>query len=60
MAENVGNKLFTLAAASRLFGLDLIKFDDCSRWIIARLHPPSVFCLHCTASLTEDYTFVYV
>jgi hypothetical protein len=52
MAEKPRNKLFTLAQAGESFGLDLVKFEDCARWIIARLHPEGTVCPHYSAAIS--------
>lgn len=54
MTENSVNKLFTLAAAGESFGLDMVGFSECSRWIISQLHPAGAFCPHCSAMLTDS------
>lgn len=53
MSENVGIKLFTLAVAGKSFGLDMIGFSECCRWVISQLHPAGAFCPHCSAILTD-------
>jgi transposase-like protein len=54
MAEKSRNKLFTLVQAGESFGLDMVKFEDCARWIIARLHPDGASCPHCSAAICGD------
>lgn len=54
MSENLGRKLFTISEAGDSFGLDMVKFEDCARWIIARLHPQGATCPHCSTPVTGE------
>jgi transposase-like protein len=59
MAGNQGIKLFTVEEAAASFGLDMIKYEDCARWAVSRLHPDGANCPHCStpvsASAMERY-----
>lgn len=46
--ENPGRKLFTIEAAEKFFGFDLIKYDDCCLWIVSQLHPVGAYCPECS------------
>ena len=48
MAEKVGNKFFSIEAAANRFGVDLIDFGVCAKWVISRLHPNGLSCPECS------------
>lgn len=52
MSEIQGKGVFTPVDAAAFFGMDLIKFDDCSRWLVTRLHPDGCFCPGCSVEIT--------
>ena len=54
MAEFEGKGVFTPVDAAAFFGMDLIKFDDCARWLVSRLHPDGVKCPGCSAEVADD------
>jgi len=54
VVEKSRNKLFTLAEAGESFGMDMVKFEDCARWIIARLHPKGAACPHCSTVISGE------
>lgn len=54
MAEKTGVRLFSMEAAAKHFGLDMIKWEDCARWVVAQLHPDGPACPKCSAPLAED------
>ena len=54
MAVFEGKGVFTPVDAASFFGMDLIKFDDCARWLVSRLHPDGVKCPGCSAAVTDD------
>lgn len=54
MAEISRNMLFTLAEAGDSFGMDMLKFEDCARWVIARLHPEGAACPRCSAAVSGE------
>lgn len=54
MAEFQGKGVFTPIDAVTFFGMDLIKFDDCARWLVTRLHPDGVKCPGCSAEVTNS------
>lgn len=49
-----GKGTFTAAEAGAFFGMDLIKFEDCSRWLVSRLHRDGVSCPGCSVAVTDD------
>ena len=54
MADFEGKGVFTPVDAVAFFGMDLIKFDDCSRWLMSRLHPNGCVCPGCSVQITEQ------
>lgn len=52
--ENPGRKLFTPEEATKFFGLDLIKYEDCCLWITSQLHPLGVFCPECSIQIIDE------
>lgn len=54
MSEIQGKGVFTPVDAAAFFGMDLIKFDDCARWLVSRLHPDGVKCPGCSVPVIEE------
>lgn len=54
MADLEGNGGFTPATAGAFFGMDLIKFEECAQWLVARLHPSGIICPGCSVEITDN------
>lgn len=52
MGDFMGKGVFAPAEAAAVFGIDMIKFADCARWLVTRLHPDGAKCPGCSAGIT--------
>jgi transposase-like protein len=53
MTDFQGKGKFTPVDAVAFFGMDLIKFGDCARWLVSRLHPKGAKCPCCSVEITD-------
>ena len=53
MADLEGKGQFNPPVAGDWFGYELIKYSECSRWLVTQLHPAGMLCPSCSVDMAS-------